>query len=99
MLNVILSNLLRNAIKHSAPRAVLVHLQGDRDGLVLTVTDDGKGFDISTVWGRGLGLISMQERLDALGGTLEIRSKPGEGTRVEAHVALRAAQSVNTVAS
>ena len=56
---------MHNAIKHSAARAVNVHLQGDRDGLVLTVTDDGKGFDISTVWGRGLGLISMQERLDA----------------------------------
>ena len=95
----IVQEALRNAVKHSAARTVLVHLQGDRDGLVLTITDDGKGFDISTVWGRGLGLISMRERLDAIGGTLEIRSKPGEGTRVEATVALHAAQSMNTVAS
>ena len=56
---------VRNAIKHSAARTVIVHLQGDRDGLVLTITDDGRGFDVSTVWGRGLGLISMQERLDS----------------------------------
>jgi two-component system sensor histidine kinase DegS len=90
---------VRNAIKHSDGRAVIVRLQGDRDELVLTITDDGKGFDIAKVWGRGLGLISMQERLDALGGTLEIRSKPGEGTHVKATVALRADQSVNAVAS
>ena len=81
-------------MKHSGARAVVVHLQGNQDELVLTITDDGKGFDISTVWGRGLGLISMRERLDALGGTLDIRSTPGEGTEVKATVAVRAAQSV-----
>jgi signal transduction histidine kinase len=95
----IVQEAVRNAIKHSDGRAVIVRLQGDRDQLVLTINDDGKGFDIAKVWGRGLGLISMQERLDALGGTLEILSKPGEGTHVKATVALRADQSVNTVAS
>ena len=90
---------VRNAVKHSTARAVVVHLQGDRNGLVLTITDDGQGFDMSTVWGRGLGLISMQERLDALGGTLDILSTPGGGTRVKATVSLRAARSLDTAAS
>lgn len=88
-----------NAVKHSAARKVLVGLRGDQDELALTITDDGKGFDSSTVWGRGLGLISMRERLDAIGGTLKIRSKPGEGTHLEATVPLHAAQSMHIVAS
>ena len=42
--------------------------------------------------GKGLGLISMGERLEAIGGTLEIRSKPGAGTRLEVSVPLRVAR-------
>ena len=54
-----------------------VHLSGGSDGLALTIVDDGVGFDVNAAWGKGLGLISMSERLEAIGGTLEIRSTPG----------------------
>jgi signal transduction histidine kinase len=63
-----------------------VHLTGGPKALTLTIADDGVGFDVDAVWGKGLGLISMSERLDAVGGTLEIHSKPGAGTRLEARV-------------
>ena len=70
-----------------------VHLSGGPDGLALTIADDGVGFDVNAAWGKGLGLISMSERLEAIGGTLEIRSKPGAGTRLEVRVPLRVGTS------
>ena len=75
---------LTNAAKHS--RASNIHIQMDRPaGLVrCSVHDDGAGFDVAAVLARkgdcGLGLRGMQERLNALGGNLEIQSSPGRGT-------------------
>jgi signal transduction histidine kinase len=68
---------------------VSVHLSGTPDGLVLNVDDDGRGFDVETAWGTGLGLVSMSERVEAVGGTLQIRSRPGTGTHLEVRVPLR----------
>ncbi len=62
---------LQNATKHSGARQISVHLGEGPEGLELTVTDDGAGFDVETAWGKGLGLISMGERLEAIGGTFE----------------------------
>ena len=84
---------LQNAIKYSKAREVSVHLGGSPLGLTLSVVDDGVGFDVEAVWGKGLGLVSMKERLEAIGGSLEIRSSPGLGTRVEATVPLDVVQS------
>jgi len=77
---------LQNAIKYSNATQLSVHLADDPDGLVLTITDDGLGFDVDAAWGQGLGLVSMTERLAAIGGSLEISSKPGSGTRLTASV-------------
>jgi signal transduction histidine kinase len=84
----IVQEALQNALKYSGARQVSVHLTGGPEGLALTILDDGVGFDVNAAWGRGLGLISMTERLEALGGTLEIRSAPGGGTRLEAKLPL-----------
>ena len=85
----IVQEALQNALKYSEARHVSVHLSGGPDGLALTIVDDGVGFDVDAAWGKGLGLISMSERLEAIGGTFEIRSKPGAGTRLEVRVPLR----------
>jgi signal transduction histidine kinase len=77
---------LHNAINYSKATKVSVHLGGGPSRLTLSVADDGVGFDVEAAWGNGLGLISMKERLVALDGSLEIRSVPGAGTRVEATV-------------
>jgi signal transduction histidine kinase len=73
---------LHNAIKHGEATIVSVHLKGVDDRLVMTVTDDGRGFDVHAVR-HCLGLISMEERMEQVGGSFAIRSTPGGGTQLE----------------
>jgi signal transduction histidine kinase len=75
---------LSNAVRHAAPEHLAVRLGRGDGGLVLEVADDGAGFDPSEpeLRSRRLGLTSMEERAQRLGGTLSIRSAPGEGTTV-----------------
>jgi signal transduction histidine kinase len=81
-----------NAVKHSRAQRVSLHVRGTPGGLVMTVSDDGVGFDVRAA-PRGLGLLSMGERVEEIGGTLHIRSEPGRGTRVEVAVPYGAAGS------
>lgn len=74
---------LQNAAKHSQARAVRMHLRGTGETLTLTISDDGVGFDPREAVGSSLGLVSMRERIEAVGGTLQIHSTPGAGTRLE----------------
>lgn len=73
---------LHNTLKYSGARHATVLLGAHDGGLTLVVTDDGSGFDVDAAWNTGLGLASMRERIDAIGGALDIRSWPGGGTRV-----------------
>jgi PAS domain S-box-containing protein len=88
--------LLVNAVKHSGASTVEVSLSRDRDRVVIEVADEGKGFDTSGTWDRGgmeggYGLYGMRERLAYLGGSLEVQSRPGAGTRVRIAAPLRGA--------
>ncbi len=76
---------LQNATKHSRAGRIEVRLTGEPDQLTLQVEDDGIGFDRSTT-PAGAGLTGMGDRVEALGGTLTMRSVPGSGTRVEARL-------------
>ena len=72
---------LANSLRHAQARHVNVRLR-ERDGKVcLEVTDDGVGFDGAAVSG-GLGLKTMRSRASEAGGTIEVESKPGRGTRI-----------------
>ena len=82
----IVQEALQNALKYSKANKVSVDMRGVSDGIAMTIVDDGVGFDVDAVWGRGLGLVSMHERVEAMGGTFEIRSSPGAGTRLEVRV-------------
>jgi signal transduction histidine kinase len=75
---------LQNAIRHAAPGRLGVRLARRHGRLVLEVADDGAGFDPADpeLRSRRLGLTSMEERAQRLGGSLEIRSTPGAGTTV-----------------
>ena len=75
---------LRNVERHADARAAVVTLAGVRGGLGLCVADEGRGFDIESVHRvpGGLGLVSMEERVRALGGHFRVRSIPGNGTHV-----------------
>lgn len=82
---------LRNVWKHSGTSRAWVTLEFGDDKTVLTVKDDGKGFELPqrmedlTVAGR-LGLAGMQERAQLIGGRLKLESKPGKGTTVTLEV-------------
>lgn len=88
---------LQNAMKHSGARNVSIRLSGRPEGLVLEIADDGNGFEVETAWRKGLGLVSMTERVEAIGGRLEIRSKPGSGTRLHITVPQMALQTAEAV--
>ena len=78
---------LTNISKHAGATEVSIAVR-EHDGLIsLVLEDNGAGFDPAQVLarrtsGRGLGLAALDERARMLGGTLEIRSQPGVGTRV-----------------
>ncbi|WP_101254450.1 GAF domain-containing sensor histidine kinase [Streptomyces barkulensis] len=79
---------LHNALRHSGARRVTVLLARRGTGAVLRVADDGSGFDPAAVRraGRRLGLVSMRDRADGVGGTLRVDSEPGGGTVIEMEV-------------
>ncbi|WP_205323686.1 GAF domain-containing sensor histidine kinase [Glycomyces sp. YM15] len=69
---------LSNAFRHARARRVAVTVESER----ITIADDGEGFDADEAATRGLGLLSMRERAKALGGDLDLKTAPGEGTTV-----------------
>ncbi len=85
-----LQEALTNIGKHARARRVRVALAYDGEMLSLSVEDEGVGFDVAQTLGaqarKGMGLLGMQERLDLLNGRLEIKSRPGHGTRLLARV-------------
>jgi PAS domain S-box-containing protein len=85
----VLQEALHNSAKHSGARRFEVQLWETSDEIHLTVCDSGAGFDIEAAkQSRGLGLISMEERLRLLEGTFSIESQPRRGTTIHARVPL-----------
>ena len=78
---------LQNVIKSAKASAVDLHIATENSILTFRVEDDGKGFDPQTVT-RGSGLQNMRDRLEALDGSLEVRSAPGHGTTVVGKIPL-----------
>jgi signal transduction histidine kinase len=64
---------------------LVVRLRGQESGLTFEVEDDGIGFDTATVT-RGAGLTNMVDRVEALGGNVDVTSTPGSGTQVSGNV-------------
>jgi PAS domain S-box-containing protein len=81
----IMQEALANVRRHSAARNVEVRLRTDVEAILLEVTDDGRGFDPMGAQG-GVGLVGMRERVEELGGEIEVKSRPGEGTEVTVRV-------------
>jgi two-component system sensor histidine kinase UhpB len=89
----IVQQAVHNTLAHAAAQRIIVSVRGDSERLLLSVRDDGRGFDVAealqrAAMGRHLGLLGMRERVEALGGTLEIESAPGQGTEIRARVPL-----------
>jgi signal transduction histidine kinase len=77
---------LHNCARHAQARSVKVVVEQEVRKIVLSVEDDGRGFDAGHV--RGLGLVGMAERVTHLGGSFAVRSHPGGGTRVAVELPL-----------
>jgi len=73
---------LNNALKHARAASVSVTLSCQDGKVVMEILDDGCGFDPESVGQAGMGLTTMRERAEGIGGTLTVTSKPGAGTRV-----------------
>ncbi|MBI2960453.1 MAG: PAS domain-containing protein [Betaproteobacteria bacterium] len=74
-----------NALKHARAKRIAVRLHGSEGALALSIEDDGKGFDPKSVradFEHGMGLRSMKERAELSGGSYEIDSAAGAGTRI-----------------
>ena len=77
---------LHNCARHSQAHRVNVQVLKEASRILLSVEDDGKGFDAKRV--RGLGLAGMAERVHHLGGAFHVHSRPGEGTQLEVELPL-----------
>jgi signal transduction histidine kinase len=79
---------MQNVAKYAEASRVVVSLREEDGALVFSVEDDGKGFDAATA-AKGAGMQNMSDRLAALGGSLEVRSEPGDGTTVVGRIPIR----------
>ena len=77
---------LGNTVKHAHARRVDVRLEARRHAVVLEISDDGAGFDPGGVFPGHLGLRSMHERALAVGGSLQVTSSCGQGTRIRVKI-------------
>ena len=80
-----------NIVQHSHARQATISSKCEDDELVLCISDDGVGFDVSQITGieqsgRGAGLFSMKERMKLLGGDCSVQSQPGQGAIATARV-------------
>lgn len=94
----VLQEALTNVAKHAQASRIEVQLQEDAETVALSVTDDGRGFDTGDSPTQdpieGIGLVGMKERLELLGGRLEIVSRPGQGTCLMAQVPVMGEESL-----
>jgi signal transduction histidine kinase len=87
---------VRNAVEHGAARDVLIHLTFGPSEMLLTVQDDGEGFDTKTN-GHGMGLRIMRYRAQCIGGSCEVHTGTSKGTTVYCRVPLEAQPSISTI--
>ena len=80
-----------NVAKHAQASQVRIALRCDAETVSLSVEDDGKGFDEQSRMSAGIGLLGMRERLEVLGGKLEIKSRPDQGSHLMACIPLQKA--------
>ncbi|HEX5716696.1 MAG TPA: sensor histidine kinase, partial [Thermoanaerobaculia bacterium] len=79
---------LQNALRHAAASRIFLRLETSSDRVRLVVQDDGKGFPEEATSSR-FGLVGMRERARLLGGSFQVESSPGAGTRITAEIPLR----------
>jgi len=85
----IVQELINNTMKHSGATSAIVQLTKSNGLLSVTVEDDGKGFDPKILeYAKGIGWVNIQSRVEYLKGSINVQTKPGNGTSV--HIELNA---------
>lgn len=84
----VIQELLQNIVKHANATIAEIQLRSDQSKVILTVEDNGKGFDRNTT-SDGLGLKTMKTRIEAMGGYISVESTPGMGTTVHIELCLQ----------
>jgi signal transduction histidine kinase len=87
---------LQNVAKHARATRVVIRLSGNGDGLEFSISDDGAGLPASGLRA-GSGLQGMTDRLAAHGGTLDVRSEPGQGTTISGRLPVAPVRAVAPV--
>jgi signal transduction histidine kinase len=82
----IVQEALTNSARHAGAKSIRVSVHGGPETLSLTIEDDGVGFDVEKVRGRGIGLLGIEERVRELGGTLRLQSQPTTGTLLNCEI-------------
>jgi signal transduction histidine kinase len=77
---------LNNIANHAQAQHVSVHLRTEPHGVILEISDDGRGFDTAMPHPGHIGLQSMRERAERARGTFDIESALGQGTRIHARI-------------
>src|SRR5262249_27067199 len=95
----IVQEALNNLVKHSSATSASVTIERDLRCARIRIQDNGRGFDRASVVGprkvrTGIGLTSIDERVGMLGGTMDVRSGPGQGTALEIEIPLSEAAGV-----
>jgi signal transduction histidine kinase len=89
---LVMREAVRNAVRHSGCERIGISLRAEEDEVVGVVEDDGEGFDPEASGkaspSSGVGLLSMRERVEIMGGELRVSSRPGAGTSVEVRAPL-----------
>ena len=90
----VVSEALTNAAKHAQASVIHVQVKADDGVLRVSIVDDGRGGADAA---RGSGIVGLRDRVEALGGTMEMRSPPGDGTSLVAGFPLEPVVAINVV--
>ena len=90
----IIQEAVTNIVRHAGAESASISIDFEETSIAVHIEDDGKGFDLdeamrTTREGRGLGLLSMKERAALLGGGLNIKSRPGQGTQIDLEIPVK----------
>ena len=78
----IVQEAINNSVKHGNVKNIIITYSSNEDNIYLSIDDDGDGFNVSQINSPGIGLELMKYRARAIGGSLNISSKPGKGTEI-----------------
>jgi signal transduction histidine kinase len=79
----LIQEFLQNSLKHASCKNIMLQTFNGNKGFRLNASDDGVGFDVASVAGKGIGLKSMKQRAATIGASIQVQSQKGQGTKLQ----------------